>query len=91
MSCVNLNEPELLIIGGKINDNISNEKLIYYNVQSKELYELDKDLPESENKNYLFSQNNMFNLFLNGKVISFINFFNLLLMIKIKSTLLIMN
>ena len=73
ISCVNLNDSELLIIGGKINDSISNEKLIYYNVQSKELYELDKDLPESENKNYLFTQNNMFNLFLNGKIISFIN------------------
>ena len=85
-SCVNLNDSELLIIGGKINDNISNEKLIYYNVQSKELYELDKDLPESENKNYLFTQNSMFNLFLNGKIISFI-----ILMIIIKFILLIMN
>ena len=85
-SCVNLNDSELLIIGGKINDYISNEKLIYYNVQSKELYELDKDLPESENKNYLFTQNSMFNLFLNGKIISFI-----ILMIIIKFILLIMN
>ena len=85
-SCVNLNDSELLIIGGKKNDNISNEKLIYYNVQSKELYELDKDLPESENKNYLFTQNSMFNLFLNGKIISFI-----ILMIIIKFILLIMN
>ena len=73
MSCVNLNDVELLIIGGKKNDKIPNEKLIYYNVQSKELYELDIDLPESENKNYLFTHNNMFNLFLNGKIISFIN------------------
>ena len=73
MSCVNLNDSELLIIGGKINDNISNEKIIYYNAQSNELYDLDKDLPESDNKTYLFSQNNMFNLFLNGKIISFIN------------------
>ncbi len=73
MSCVNLNDAELLIIGGNINDNISNEKLIYFNVQSNELYELNKDLPESDNKNYVFSQNIMFNLFLNGKTISFIN------------------
>jgi hypothetical protein len=73
MSCVNLNDAELLIIGGNINDKISNEKLIYYNAQSNELYELNKDLPESDNKNYLFSQNIMFNLFLNGKIISFIN------------------
>ena len=73
MSCVNLNDAELLIIGGNINDKISNEKLIYYNAQSNELYELDKDLPESDNKNYIFSQNIMFNLFLNGKIISFIN------------------
>ena len=48
MSCVNLNDSELLIIGGKINDNISNEKIIYYNAQSNELYDLDKDLPESD-------------------------------------------
>jgi hypothetical protein len=73
MSCVNLNDAELLIIGGKLEDKNSNEKLVYYNVQSKELYELDKDLPESENKNYFFTQNIMFNLFLNGKTISFIN------------------
>jgi hypothetical protein len=73
MSCVNLNDAELLIIGGKLEDKNSNEKLVYYNVQSKELYELDKDLPESENRNYLFTQNIMFNLFLNGKIISFIN------------------
>ena len=73
MSCVNLNDAELLIIGGKLEDKNSNEKLVYYNVQSKELCELDKDLPESENRNYLFTQNIMFNLFLNGKIISFIN------------------
>ena len=46
MSCVKLNDSELLIIGGKINDNNSNEKLIYYNVQANELYELEKNLPE---------------------------------------------
>ena len=73
MSCVNLNDTELLIIGGKINDNIPNEKLIYYNIQSKELCELDKDLPESDNKIYLFTKNIMFNLFLDGKIITFIN------------------
>ena len=73
MSCVNLNDTELLIIGGKINDNIPNEKLIYYNIKSKELYELDKDLPESDNKIYLFTKNIMFNLFLDGKIITFIN------------------
>ena len=73
MSCVNLNNVEMLIIGGMKNDNIANEKLIYYNIESKELYELDKDLPESDNKIYLFTKNNMFNLFLNGNTISFIN------------------
>ena len=73
MSCVNLNDSELLIIGGKINDGISNEKMIYFNLESKELFELDKDLPESDNKTYLFTENIMFNLFLNGNTISFIN------------------
>ena len=73
VSCVNLNDSELLIIGGKINDNIPNEKLIYYNIETKELFELNKDLPESDNKKYLFTQNIMFNLFLNGNIISFIN------------------
>ena len=73
MSCVNLDNAEMLIIGGMKNDNTPNEKLIYYNIESKELYELDKDLPESDNKKYLFTNNNMFNLFLNGNKISFIN------------------
>ena len=76
MSCVNLNNAEMLIIGGMKNDNIANEKLIYYNIESKELYELDKDLPESDNKIYLFTKNNMFNLFLNGNTISFINIYD---------------
>ena len=76
MSCVNLNNAEMLIIGGMKNDNIVKEKLIYYNIESKELYELDKDLPESDNKIYLFTKNNMFNLFLNGNGISFINIYD---------------
>ena len=32
MSCVNLNDCELLIIGGLIEDNVPNQKLLYYNV-----------------------------------------------------------
>ena len=71
MSCVTLNNEEMLIIGGM--KNIANEKLIYYNIESKELYELDKNLLESDNKIYFFTKNYLFNLFLNGKRISFIN------------------
>ena len=73
MSCVNLNDCELLIIGGLIEDNIPNQKLLYYNVQKNEFIELNKDLPDSDVKKYLFSKNIMFNLFLKDEVISFTN------------------
>ena len=73
MSCVNLNDSELFIIGGLINDEIPNEKLLYYNTEQNELFELNKDLPDSEDKHYLFTKNTMFNLFLNGNIISFTN------------------
>ena len=73
MSCVNLNDFELLIIGGLIEDNIPNQKLLYYNVQKNEFIELNKDLPDSDVKRYLFSKNIMFNLFLKDDVISFTN------------------
>ena len=73
MSCVNLNDSELLIIGGLIEDNVPNQKLLYYNIQKNEFIELNKDLPESDVKKYLFSQNIMFNLFIKENIISFIN------------------
>ena len=73
MSCVNLNDSELFIIGGLINDKVPNEKLLYFNTEQNELFELNKDLPDSEDKNYIFTKNTMFNLFLNGNIISFTN------------------
>ena len=73
MSCVNLNESELLIIGGLVEDNIPNQKLLYYNIRKNEFIELNKDLPESDAKKYLFSQNIMFNLFIKENLISFTN------------------
>ena len=73
MSCVNLNDSELFIIGGLINDEIPNEKLLYFNTEQNELFELNKELPDSEDKNYLFTKNSMFNVFLNGKIISYTN------------------
>jgi hypothetical protein len=73
MSCVNLNDSELFIIGGLINDKLPNEKLLYFSTEQNELYELNKDLPDSEDKKYTFIKNTMFNLFLNGDIISFTN------------------
>ena len=73
MSCVNLNDSELFIIGGLINDDLPNEKLLYFNTEQNELFELNKDLPDSEDKHYLFTKNTMFNLFINGNIISFAN------------------
>ena len=73
MSCVNLNDSELFIIGGLVNDEIPNEKLLYFNTEQNELFELNKDLPDSDDKNYLFTKNTMFNVFLNGEIISYTN------------------
>ena len=73
MSCVNLNDCELLIIGGLIEDKIPNQKLLYFNAQKSEFIELNKDLPDSDVKKYLFSKNIMFNLFLKDNIISFTN------------------
>ena len=73
MSCVNLNDNELFIIGGLANDESPNEKLLYFNTEQNELFELNKDLPDSEDKNYLFTKNTMFNVFLNGEIISYTN------------------
>ena len=73
MSCINLNDNELLFIGGLLNDEIANEKLFSFNIEDKELKKIDNDLPESDIKEYLFTQNTMFNLFVNGDIISFAN------------------
>ena len=73
MSCVNLNDSELFIIGGLVNDELPNEKLLYFNTEQNELFELNKDLPDSDDKNYLFTKNTMFNVFLNGEIISYTN------------------
>ena len=71
MSCINLNDNELLIIGGLLNDKIPNEKLLFFNIENKKLTELDKNLPDSEDKIFLFTHNTMFNLFVNGETTSF--------------------
>ena len=76
MSIINLNDNELLIIGGMINNDIPNEQLLYFNIENKKLMKLDKNLPDSEDKVYLFTQNTMFNLFVNGDIISFANIDN---------------
>ena len=76
MSCINLNDNELLIIGGLLNDKIPNEKLLYVNIENKKIIKLDKNLPDSEDKVYLFTQNTMFNLFVNGEMTSFANIDN---------------
>ena len=73
MSCVNLNDNELFIIGGLVDDKTPNEKLLYFNTEQNELFELNKDLPDSEDKNYLFTKNTMFNVFMNGNIISYTN------------------
>ena len=73
MSCVNLNDNELFIIGGLVNDESPNEKLLYFTTEQNELFELNKDLPDSDDKNYLFTKNTMFNVFLNGNIISYTN------------------
>ena len=73
MSCVNLNDCELLIIGGLIEDNLPNQKLLYFNTQKNEFIELNKDLPDSDIKKYLFSKNIMFNLFVKENTIYFTN------------------
>ena len=76
MSCINLNDNELLIIGGLLDNKIPNEKLLYFNIENKKLIKLDKNLPDSEEKVYSFTQNTMFNLFINGEIISFANIDN---------------
>ena len=73
MSCINLNDNELLIIGGLLNDEIPNEKLLTFNIEEKELKKLENNLPDSDDKVYLFTQNTMFNLFVNGDIITFAN------------------
>ena len=76
MSCINLNDNELLVIGGLLNDKIPNETLLYFNIEDKVLNKIEKNLPDSEDKVYIFTQNTMFNLFVNGEIISFANIDN---------------
>ena len=76
MSCINLNDNELLIIGGLLNDKIPNETLLYFNIEEKKLKKIEKNLPDSDDKVYIFTQNTMFNLFVNGEIISFANIDN---------------
>ena len=76
MSCINLNDNELLIIGGIIDNNVPNDKLMYFNLENKKLLKLDKSLPESENKKYVFTQNNQFNIFLDDNMILYSNIDN---------------
>ena len=76
MSCINLNDNDLLIIGGLLNDKIPNEALLYFNIEEKKLKKIEKNLPDSDDKVYIFTQNTMFNLFVNGEIISFANIDN---------------
>ena len=76
MSCTNFNDNELLIIGGIIDDKYPNDKLMYYNFEKRKLIKLDNSLPESEDKNYIFTQNNQFNFFLDGDIILYANIDN---------------
>ena len=76
MSCINLNDNELLIIGGITDNNTPNDKLLYFNLDKKELLKLDKSLPESEDKKFIFTQNTQFNLFINGDSILYANIDN---------------
>ena len=76
MSCTNLNDKELLFIGGIIDNKEPNEKLIYFNLDDKKLIKLDKSLPESKIKKYEFTQNTAFNLFINGDIITYANIDN---------------
>ena len=76
MSCINLNDNQLLIIGGIIDNDIPNDKLMYFNLENKKLLKLDKTLPESENKKCVFSQNNQFNIFLDDNMILYSNIDN---------------
>ena len=76
MSCINLNDNELLIIGGLLNDKIPNETLLYFNIEDKVLNKIEKNLPDSEDNVYIFTQNTMFNFFVNGEIISFANIDN---------------
>ena len=76
MSYINLNDNELLIIGGIKDDECPNDTLMYFNLENKKLLKLDKSLPESGDKKYLFTQNTQFNLFLNGDIILYSNIDN---------------
>ena len=76
MSVINLNDKELLIIGGIIDDKEPNDKLMYFNFENKKLIKLDKSLPEAEDKKFIFTQNTQFNLFIDGDIILYANIDN---------------
>ena len=73
MSCTNLNDNDLLIIGGIFDDEIPNDKLIHFNLENKKLSKLDKSLPESKNKKYIFTQNTQFNIFIDRDNVLYAN------------------
>ena len=76
MSIINLNDNELLIIGGIIDDKYPNDKLMYLNLEDKKLFKLNKSLPESEDKTFIFTKNTQFNLFIDGDIILYANIDN---------------
>ena len=76
MSIINLNDKELLIIGGIIDDKYPNDKLMYLNLEDKKVLKLNKSLPESEDKTFIFTQNTQFNLFIDGDIILYANIDN---------------
>jgi len=75
MSCANLNDNDLFIIGGIFDEEIPNDKLLYFNLENKKL-KLYKSLPESENKKYVFTQNSQFNIFIDGDNVLYANIDN---------------
>ena len=65
---------EILIFEGNLNGNIVNERIIYYCEDNNEWIEFDKIYPDSNEKNYLFTENNnIFKLFLVDRLISYTN------------------
>ena len=49
---------------------------MYFNLENKKLLKLDKSLPESENKKFVFTENTQFNIFINGDIILYANIDN---------------
>ena len=57
MSCINLNDNELLVIGGLLNDKIPNETLLYFNIEDKVLNKIEKRVWNQEIQVGWFIQN----------------------------------